>query len=774
MLRSTASTRRAALAAFVVLWASMPLLAQPESVIAGQVLTHDGEPVAGARVEVVDLRRSMRTDASGGFRFEAVRPGHHHLEASHPRYGTGVADLDVEPDATASAEIVLHLDIHREEIVVTASPDSRRATEVYQPVDVLDARELAMRVQPTLGETLDQERGVAATYFGPGSSRPLIRGLGADRSRILLDGIDVGDVSGVSPDHAVGVDPLAAERVEILRGPATLLYGSGAVGGVVNVLEERIPIEVPDRTLSGSATASVGSVADERSGALSLAGGAKGWALKLDLSALETDDYEIPGPAEPGGEDEGVLENSAVDTESAALGLSRIWDRGFLGVSFSAYDTRYGIPGHGHHHEEEPPAFRRLRALEPEEEAQVQIDLEQRRWDLAGEVNPAGGAFRALKLRAGVVDYEHSEFEVLPAETELGTRFLSDTSEVRLEGVHRRFGRLDGSVGLQLTQTDLEAFGEEAFLPPSESDAVAAFVFEELDAGAVRWLLGARYEQREVASRFGGAAADRDFSGLSASLGLVAPLARHTSLSATVARAVRLPGAEELFSDGEHAATRRYEIGDPDLDEEVSHGIDLTLRRTGGRVQGELAAFFYRFDDFIYERPVVAAEVPTDLPVYAFTQDDAEFWGAELHADWELWHRQAGVVLLDLTADAVRAERTSDGQPLPMIPALTVRTGLHYRGPHLWGFVEAARTAEQDRVFCPDPALEETCEQATDGYTFWNATIGYRLVRAGLVHEIMLRGRNLTDELARDHVSPLKEMAPLPGRDVALLYRVEF
>lgn len=764
--------RRAGLALFLVGIVGMAVgavsaRAQAAAIgtIAGQVISLEGEPVTDAQVTVAETRRRTSVGADGSFRFTGIAPGEYLVEAASPRLGSAVERVTVTAGGTA--EVTLHLDltIHREEIVVTASPDARSQSEIAQPTSVLDEQELGRRRQPTLGETLSREPGVTSTFFGMGASRPVIRGLGGDRIRVLEGGVGVGDASSTSPDHAVSSDPLAAERIEVLRGPATLLYGSSAVGGVVNVIDSRIPERVPEE-VSGTVELRGGSVAGERGGAASVTGGVGRLAWHVDVLKRETGDYEIPGfaesralreaEAEEGEEHEevrGRLPNSATDSEAGTLGVSYIVDGGFFGVSVGGLDSLYGIPGgHEHGHAEEEHG-------EEEEEAPVRIDLKQRRLDLRGGVTRPFGVFRGANLRFGRSDYEHQELEG----AEVGTLFTNDSWEGRLELLQKRYGPLTGSVGFQAQRRDFAAVGEEAFVPPSETDTWAAFTFQELTRGPWRFQLGGRYESQET-SAAAGEVLDRSFDGLSASLGLVWQPVENYTFGLAVARSTKLPNAEELFSNGPHLATNAFELGDPDLREETSLSADLSLRKTAGRVSGEITLFANRFDDFIYER--ATGEEADGLPVFLYSQADAEFRGAELTGVVQLFHTEPHHFDLELGADFVRAELRETGEPLPRIPPRRYRLGVHYHGERLDGLVEATRVDEQDRV--------ADFETPTEGYTLLNANLSYRIFTSRAIYDLLLRGTNLTDEEARNHVSFLKDRVPLPGRDVSLALRLTF
>ncbi|HEY0141990.1 MAG TPA: TonB-dependent receptor [Thermoanaerobaculia bacterium] len=746
---------RLACAVAMILIAGVTLAQTPNAstnsaTITGRVTAAHGAAVTDATVTLVELRRSVRVGADGAFRFENIPAGHYHVLADSNRFGSTVGEAEVAAGGTRAVEIVLDPAVHSEAIVVTAS-DQRAASEVYQPIAVVTEQELTERLQPTLGETLNNEPGVNSTYFGPGSSRPIIRGLGSDRIRILQDGVGTGDASSVSPDHAVSLDPASAEQIEVVRGPATLLYGSNAVGGVVNVIDPRVPSRIATSPLNGTIDLRGNSVADERNATLTLFGGQSSFAWHADFTKRDTGDYEIPGAADPFDEPDeitGILANSSLEAQSAGLGGSWVSDHGFFGLAFSTFSTNYGVPGHAHHEEEEEG--------EHEEEG-VRIDLEQRRLDVKGELTDLG-VFRAIRFRLGSTDYEHRELEG----TEIGTRFTNDALEGRLEATHEPFGPLHGSFGVQLTHNEFVATGEEAFVPPNETESRALFAFEEVTLGEFDLQFGARYESHDLTVD----AEDlpnRSFDGVSASIGTIYRLREGFAIAGSVARAVRIPTASELYANGPHAATSQFEIGDPTLDTETSVGIDVSLRKTAGRFRGELSLFQNRFDGYIYETPTGAEE--DELPVFQFVQTDARFRGVELDTHTELFHVGERHLELELGADAVRATLSGGGN-LPRIPPMRASAGLRYQGGPLSATAEVRRYFEQD-----DVAEYET---TTDGYMLVNATVSYRLIFGETVHDVMLRGTNLTDELARAHTSPLKERAPLPGRDFSLSYRMTF
>lgn len=729
--------------------------------LAGRAVSESGPPAAGSEVRIAGTTRRTTADAEGRFAFDSLPAGQYLIEATSPRFGRGVVAVEILEDELTEVEIALDREVHGEELVVTASPDAASAEDLVRPASVLAGDELLAALEPTLGETLAGEPGVHSTYFGPGASRPIIRGLGGDRIRVLEAGLGVGDVSTTSPDHAVALEAMTSERIEIVRGPATLLYGSSAVGGVVNVLDGSIPDYLPESRISGEVTLRGASAAEERAGAASLTGALGRFAWHAGASRRETDDYEIPGRAGAGEghEDEaeepaGVLPNSSLESESVRLGLSWIGDDGFLGVSASGFDTLYGVPGHAHGGEGEEPD-----EAEGHGDEAVRIDLEQRRVDLRGEITRDFGPLRGVKVRFGTADYEHRELEG----GEVGTRFLSDSWEGRVEARHRPLGALTGAWGFQAGRRDFEAIGEEAFVPANDSESWALFVFEELAAGALTWQAGARYESQRV-DVGDPALPDRSFTGVSGSLGVAWKASENVAVSASLSRSVSAPNPEALYSNGPHLATRTFEIGDPSLDAETSLGFDLGGHLDLGRVHVEAALFLNRVDDFVYE--AFTDEVEDGLPVVRFRQDDAELVGGEIEAHVELVHGEDRHLELDLSTDWVRAELVEGGEPLPRIPPVRYGVGLSWRQGAWSARAGARRFQRQDRV--------AALETETGGYTLVEASLGRRFFLGATVHDLMLSATNLTDEEARVHTSFLKDEAPLPGRDLRLTWRLAF
>ncbi|HEV7768832.1 MAG TPA: TonB-dependent receptor [Thermoanaerobaculia bacterium] len=717
----------------IIAFVAVPAIAQTAGSLSGTVKTSSGDPVNRAEVEIVGLRRNTTTDASGAFRFDNVPSGRQLVQITSSREGTSVQQVNISGPTTL--DVTLDLAVHREEIVVSAATDPRAASEVAQPIDVVSGEELMVRQQATLGETLSSQPGVTSTGFAPGASRPVIRGFGGDRIRVLEDGVGVGDASNVSQDHNVSIDPSSAESIEIVRGPATLLYGSNAVGGVVNVIDDRVPMSLVGEAISGSLDLRGSSVSGERSTAISLTGGTNVFAWHGSFNDRQTDDFNTPI---------GKLFNSDIDSRSASVGASLIGAHGFIGLSYSGYNSDYGISEAG-------PGVR------PDDI--VRIDMKQRRFDLKSEWNLDGGPFTRLRLRAGRTDYSH--FEVVNGEPEV--EFLNDSTEARLEASHRDLGPFHGAVGVQFSDRDFRVEGEEFLLPPTVTENLAFFAFEEAGTGVWRLQLGGRYETQDIEVD-SDAVPDRSFSGFSGSVsGVWVPNANYTA-SLSLSHSSRLPVAEELYFDGPHEATFQFQVGDPDLDVEQGNGLDLSLRKRTGRVTGEFSVFTQRFDGYIFQNPT--GELEDEMPVFAFAQVDANFRGAEAHADIALHHSDPNHLSLELSGDYVRAELADGRGDVPFIPPFRFGVGLRFQGQALFLLAEARHANGQNRI--------SDFETPTPSYTMINTAIGYRFFFGQTVHDLMLRANNLTDELAYNHLNPLKDVVPMPGRDFSLSYRLAF
>lgn len=650
-------------------------------------------------------------------------------------------------------------------LVVTASPLDRTLFELVQPATVLKERELMFKLAPTLGETLEGQPGVSATSFGPGASRPIIRGLGEDRLRILQNGTSVLDVSNISPDHAVGTDPLSVNSVEIVRGPATLLYGPNTVGGVVNIIDNRIPME-RIVGVNGTIDARYGSADSLRSLAGAVNFGAGPFAFHLDAFTRETDDIKIPGYARSSrlraedpqaDEPSGSLPNSFTDTDGGAVGGSYIWEKGYAGVSYSGLNSFYGVVA----------------------EEDVTIDLRQRRWDLRGAFYEPAGGIKVINYKFAYTDYDHTEFEG----DEVGTRFAIDGFNARTELLHEEIGGFEGAVGVELQRNDVSALGDEAFLPAVDNQVNSLMLFEEIALNPFTLQFGGRYDYQSnntKASPDFGPALDRDFNAFSTSAGVVYNPTEDYALALSLGYSQRPPNYVELFANGPHVATGTFEVGNPDLGTEDSFSLDLSVRKKTGRVTGSVSGFYYRFNDFVANLPTGEIDPDEDLPIFNYRAIGANFYGGEIEATVHLLEpvqiptdakssafRQPSQRLdLIFLADYVRAENRQSGEPLPRIPPFRTTVALDYRIDKLGARIDAQWAARQNRT------AEE--ELATDSYVMLNAGLDYTLSTGALTTTFFVKGVNLLNQEARLSTSYLKDIAPLSARGVIVGLRGEF
>jgi iron complex outermembrane receptor protein len=665
---------------------------------------------------------------------------------------------------TSEAEDRYHYE-QGSDIVITA-PITRTTADILSGTTVVTGGELTRTLKPTLGETLARQPGVSSTSFGPSASRPVLRGFQGERIRVLTDGIGSFDVSNTSVDHAVTINPLTADRIEVLRGPAALLFGSSAVGGVVNVIDSRIPRRLPDEAIHLDAIGTYGSAADERSvgGAVDVPVAGK-IVLHLDGSYSKSDDldtgnYILSAPlraqaATSGDPDiaaladlKGKLPNTAAETWDVAGGASIVVGDGHVGFSVSHYESLYGVP---------------IRySLDPEGEAEaVRLDVRQTRGDLRADIPTGGGLLQRIRVRAGFADYQHSELE----ETgEVGTTFFNQGYEGRLELVQTKRGNWDGVVGGQFLLRNLNVVGEEKFVPKSETQQYGVFTLQSLDLGAVRAEAGLRYERSVLKAAadadLGNPDFDRTFDAFSGSLGASVALGEGWRIGINGSRSERAPAAEELFANGPHAGTQAFEIGNPDFVKEKSWGLEGTLRGSGNGYNVSASVFHNWIDDYIYETQT--GEVEDDLPVYRYAQADARYWGFEVEGSARLAQIGSTAINVDALADYVRATITEDG-PAPRIPPLRLLGGVEAQAERFTVRGEVEHAFEQDRI--------ADFETSTDAYTLVNASVAFQPFGAGNKTSLVLSANNIFDVEARRHASFLKDFAPLAGRDIRLTLR---
>ena len=655
-----------------------------------------------------------------------------------------------------------------EEIVVSA-PYSQDTESRLSGTTILTGAALTRDIRPTIGETLAHQPGVSSTSFGPNASRPVLRGFQGERVRVLTDGIGSIDVSNTSVDHAVIINPLTADRIEVLRGPAALLFGSSAIGGVVNVLSSRIPRKVPVEAVHFDALGSYGSAADERSGTATIdVPLSSKFVVHVDGSYTKTGDlrtggYLLSAPlraqalasADPAIRElaslNGRLPNSAAETWEVAGGAALIIDGGTLGFSVSHYDSLYGVP---------------IRfSLDPAVEAeQVRLDVQQTREDLRAEVGTGDGFLEKIKFRAGHANYKHSELDDTGA---IGTTFLNDSIEARLELVQKDQNGWKGASGVQLSIRDFNVIGTEAFVPKNTTNQFGVFTLQEVNSGGFKVEGGARFEHTglhaDASATIGNPEYALSFDAFSGSLGASYEVVPGVRLGLNAAHAERAPAAEELFANGPHAGTRSFEIGDPTFKKEISDGLEATLRAKGSGYSFGASLYYSKFKNYIYESQTGAVE--DGLPVFQFYQADARYYGFEVEGSVDLTTIGNFKFSADGLADMVRARITSVG-PAPRIPPLRLLGGLEARSGVIEARVEAEWTDSQTRV--------SPFETPTKGFTLINASLAFKPFGTDNGTSIVVSANNIFDVEARRHSSFLKDFAPLAGRDLRVSARIAF
>ena len=665
-------------------------------------------------------------------------------------------------------------------IVVTSSPLQVLADEIVGSADVLTADHIEENLSGSLADTISHEPGVTTTYFGPAASRPVIRGLGADRVRVLVNGIGMADASAASPDHAVSSEALEAERVEILRGPAAIAYGGGAVGGVVNVIDGRVPENAPDELIEGRIYAGATSVDDGYQFAARTRMAVGDFVFHLEGLQRASGNYDIPGYAESArqraleeeehddalafAEDDhhedhafGSVPSTDLEFTSGSIGASLVRSWGFVGLAYKTSDGAYGLPGHAHeeeHEAEDAGVSIAYAEADAGHEDGSRLIMTQNRWDIRGDIDFAGAPIERARFSIGFGDYRHREIE----EGAVGTVFTNDGWEGRLELRHRPIGDVEGAFGIQTFSRDFAALGAEAYIVPVTTADTGFFIVERFDAGDWGLEGGFRTEMRDVDT----ATASRSFQTASGSASAFFRPRQDVFLAVTGAVSERAPTDVELFANGAHLATQAFELGDADLSPELASSIDLTGRFEGDGWSAEGALFFADYDGFIALISTGAEQ--EDLPVFQYAQQDARLWGFEARAERQLGAAAGWDFRGEVTAEFVRGE-LANGSNLPRIPPLGLSAMIEAERDFASAHLEVIWSSEQTEI--------ASFELPTDSYTLVNAQIVLRLVADEDVR-LILEARNLTDAEARLHTSFLKDLLPLPGRNFRAALSVAF
>jgi iron complex outermembrane receptor protein len=723
---------------FVLLVAyAAPALAVPAAVAVSGTVTNalSGDPVPNAIVivESPTFSRQSKTGTDGKFLVSDVPSGTYHLVVRIDGFLPSRTDLTVG-ESPAVSDIQLSPELHFSE-VTSVSPQGKSQFESFQSTNVLGGQELTKELKGTLGATLETQPGIALRSFGPGPARPVIRGLDGDRVLIVQDGLRMGDLSSQSGDHGVNINPAAASRIEVVRGPATLLYGGNAIGGLVNVITNDIPMAAV-RQPTGSFTLDLASGAPGGGGGGDVTVGNGKFAVHASGSGHRFDDFDSP---------DGTVPNSFSRSKYGQVGAGYTGEHGYLGASYAYDSTHYGIPF--------------------VEEGVTNLDPRQHNFTVRGESHDMHGFFDGLRGSFGVRRYKHDELDG----DVVATSFVNNTTELELLAHHRNIGRMKGSIGGSFLTRNFSASGEEALSPEVDQRGGAAYLYEEVAVTPhVQFQFGGRVDHASFEPKADEPA--RDFTNVSGSVGLLLLPTDQTSIAFSVARASRNPALEELYFHGPHPGNNAIENGDPNLDSEHALGFDASARWRGAKASGEVTFFLNNINNFIFRQFTGEVDEEEGLPVTVFAQGDGRLVGMESHVDVKVHP----LLWVEGGLDYVHGELTNLDTPMPRIPPLRGRAGVRFERNGFQAGGEGIFTAKQDRVYSLGFSGTDIGETPTDGYNLLKLFASYSFAKAGVLNTITARLDNVTNELYHNHLNYLKDLAPEMGRNFALVYNVKF
>lgn len=714
--------------------AGLPVLAQSSATLRGTVTLGDTDkPVHNVLITVLQLKRTVDTDDNGKYEFTDLPPGKYDVVAHLDRVPDVVQSIELTAGGEATLDFQIHLSNLNEQVTVTATGTEQALSSSIQSVDVLGSVELAKKSPVSLGEALDGELGVSKRSFGPGTARPVIRGFDGDRVLVLQDGNRIGGLGFESGDHAEPIDVLTVEKVEIVKGPATLLYGSNAIGGVVNTVSGH---DSPHSGVNGYVTALGSTNSKQAGGSAGFEFGTDRWLVWANGGGQRSGDYDTPL---------GTVRNSFSREGSTAVGFGYYPDKAFFSVNYNFNQRRYGIP------------------VDPNETDPEIVELNPRRHsiELRGGFRENPSFFQAGTFSVQYNNYAHAELNSVTGET--GTRFQNNS--VVYQGLfdQRKIGNLSGRFGFWGMHRDFSATGEEALAPPTKQNSFAVFGLQNIDFERVALQFGARLESnryRPEATVSRGVLPDRDFTGLSAAAGIRVNTWKGGALVANYSHTYRAPSLEELYNLGPHRGNLAFEIGNPNLVRERSDGLDFGVRHASKRVRFEANGFYYHLNDFVFLAPT--GDVEDGLLVAEYDQGTTRYTGTEAQFSAAL-HPS---VWLNLGLDYVNAKLTETDTPLPRIPPLRGRAGLEFRFKNLLLNPEIVMANHQDRIF--------PTETPTAGYAVANLSGSYLIAENHRAHIIAFNFFNMGDTLYRNHLSFIKEFAPEMGRGFRVTYTLRF
>jgi iron complex outermembrane receptor protein len=701
--------------------------------VRGVVTIEDtGKPVHGVSVTILQLRRSVITGDDGTYEFHALPPGTYDLVAHLDRVPDVVKSIHVTEASTLEASIQLRLEAPAIRITVTASGIEETSLNAIQPVTSLLSNELAEKNPQSLGEALDHELGISKRTFGPGTSRPVVRGFDGDRILVLKDGNRMGALGFQSGDHAEPIDVLTLEKLEVVKGPATLLYGSSAIGGVVNAITGHESAHPGTR---GYITGIAGTNNNQAGVSGGIEYGTKKWLFSGSGGGQRAGDYETPI---------GRIANSYTRGSNGAGAIGYYPGRSFFSMEYSFDKRRYGIP------------------FDPAEEEPEVVFLNPRHHSVRfnGGFRDMNAFVTGAQFSLQYNDYQHQEADSFTKQ--INTAFKNKTFNYRAVFDEQKKGRWSGSFGFWGLHRDYSSFGEEALAPPTDQNAFALFGLQKIDFEHVSLQVGGRFEHNgyEPSPLPDRPTPQRSFDGFSGSAGLSISLWKGGALAANYSHSYRAPSLEELYNNGPHAGNATFEIGNPDLQREKSDGIDLSIRHSSSRFRAEANYFYYHISDFIFLAPTGGIE--DGLIEANYAQGTSRYMGTEGRLEVALRHGLWVVSRLDY----VNAELIDTRTPLPRIPPLRGVVGVEVIHKGFRFHPEVVMSKDQGNIF--------PTETRTPGYAVFNFTASYTIAKQHGAHTLSLNTFNVGDQLYRNHLSFIKEFAPEIGRGVRFTYTLRF
>lgn len=730
---STAVFRSALIFIMASLFCSAAL-GQAGATLRGTVtLGESGKPIHNVLVTILQLKRTVGTDEQGKYEFQNLPPGRYDIIAHLDRVPDILRTVEITAGGTTALDFRVELGGVQEEVTVTATGTEQAVSSSIQSVEVIGSIDLAKKSPVSLGESLDGELGISKRSFGPGTARPVIRGFDGDRVLVLQDGNRIGGLGFESGDHAEPINVLTVERIEVVKGPATLLYGSNAIGGVVNAVTGH---DSAHKGVNGYFTGIGSTNGGQAAGSGGIEYGTDKWLLWGNGGGQRSGDYNTPL---------GRVRNSFSREKNVAAGFGYYPAKGFFSFNYNFDKRRYGIP---------------FDSAEAEPEV-VFLNPRRHSFEFKGGFRESKSFVEGGTFSVQYNDYAHSEIN--SATNEVNTAFKNKTSLFQGIFDQKKTGKLSGRFGVFGSHRDFSASGAEALAPPTKQNAFAVFAVETLDLERASVQFGGRVENNsytptETAQR--GVLPSRSFTGFSAAIGIRVPTWSGGALVANYSHSYRAPSLEELYNNGPHAGNQAFEIGDPNLKRELGDGLDFGLRHSSKRLRFEANGFYYHIQDFVFLAPT--GDVEGGLIVAEYRQGATRYMGTEARFDAQLHP----AIWLNVGADYVNAELSSNATPLPRIPPLRVRTGLEIRYKGLLLNPEVVMAQDQNRLF--------PTETRTAGYTVFGLSGSYLIAQQHAAHIISFNAFNLGDRLYRNHLSFIKEFAPEMGRGLRVTYTYRF